>query len=349
MGLSKRLIVTDASLGLTHVMAELNERLERHRGKPPVEKIVPPSLVASADRGLVLSSDLTRAADLVVGKEGLTVYKDLLLRFFELNKGNKLVLINAQPHLLKYYQLCHILGLGQEALAAWQFEGTKQLHTLSSPISASLHLTLLNCLFREEMDAEVVEVYSDLQPMLSNHRDPTDRLLISIALLALCRIKPDSGYQEGEYLVRGSLALSWLAMRAGQHGVAHGSLPLSGQRKRLLTLNLELATLCNLDRLDEALELLESLVGGEDVPEGVKMRLSREAVKLLVEKVAGAKNENLTARLKNLFRRLDSAAEILDQSLLELLLQPIQWEERVERRPVSDLTSLNRQYRRQKQ
>ena len=77
--LSKRLIVTDASLGLTHVMAELNERLERHRGRH-VEKIVPPSLVASADRGLVLSSDLTRAADLVVGKEGLTVYKDLLLR-----------------------------------------------------------------------------------------------------------------------------------------------------------------------------------------------------------------------------------------------------------------------------
>ena len=77
--LSKRLIVTDASLGLTHVMAELNERLERRRGRH-VEKIVPPSLVASADRGLVLSSDLTRAADLVVGKEGLTVYKDLLLR-----------------------------------------------------------------------------------------------------------------------------------------------------------------------------------------------------------------------------------------------------------------------------
>ena len=78
--LSKRLIVTDGSLGLTHVMAELNERLERHRGRGPVEKIVPPSLVASADRGLVLSSDLTRAADLVVGKEGLTGYKDLLLR-----------------------------------------------------------------------------------------------------------------------------------------------------------------------------------------------------------------------------------------------------------------------------
>ena len=100
----------------------------------------------------------------------------------------------------------------------------------------------------------------------ANHRDPTDRLLISIALLALCRIKPDSGYQEGEKLVRGflehqdsqgaetlgraSLALSWLAMRAGQHGMAHGSLPLSGQRKRLLTLNLELAELrhCLLDQ-----------------------------------------------------------------------------------------------------
>ena len=152
------------------------------------------------------------------------------------------------------------------------------------------------------MDAEVVEVYRSLQPMLTK-RAPTDRLLISLALLALCRLSPDSGYQEGEQLVRGflehqgsggaetlgraSFALSWLAMRAGEYAAAHGSLPLGNQRRRLLSLNLELATLCNLNRciigtlshplcrLDEAMELLESLIGGEDEPEGVKLRLSR--------------------------------------------------------------------------
>ena len=53
--------------------------------------------------------------------------------------------------------------------------------------------------------------------------------------------------------------------------------------------------------------------------------------------------------MRSLFRRLDSNAEIVEQSLLDLLLHPIQWEERIERRPVSDLTSLNRKYRRQKQ
>jgi len=361
-GISQRLIVTEASLGLTHVIGELRERQERGSS---VEKMLLPSLTASAGRGLVLSSDLTRASDMVAGEEGLTVFKELLLKFIELNKENKLVLINGQHHLLKYYQLCHILCCGQAALAVWKAEGAKELHALKSPLAASLHLTLLNCLFREEMDAEVVEVYRDLQPMLVNQRAPTDRLLISLALLALCRLSPDSGYQEGEQLVRGylehqssqgaetlgraSFALSWLAIRAGKYGAAHGSLPLGGQRRRLLSLNLELATLCNLNRLEEAMELLESLIGGEDVPEGVKLRLSREAVKLLVEKVGGSSNENLTARLRNLFRRLDSSAEIVEQSLLDLLLHPIQWEERVERRPVSDLTSLNRQYRRQKQ
>jgi len=361
-GMSQRLIVTEASLGLTHVMGELRERQER--GKQ-AEKMVLPSLTASAARGLVLSSDLTRASDMVVGEEGLTVFRELLIKFIELNKGNKLVLINAQPHLLKYYQLCHILCCGQAALAVWKSEEVKQLHALNSPLSANLHLILLNCLFREEMDAEVVEVYRGLQPLMVDQRAPTDRLLISLAVLALCKHNPDSGYQEGEQLVRGflehqgsggaetlgraSFALSWLAMRAGEYGAAHGSLPLGNQRKRLLSLNLELATLCHLNRLDEAMELLESLSGGEDVPEGVKLRLSREAVKLLVEKVGGASNENLTARLRSLFRRLDSSAEIVEQSLLDLLLHPIQWEERVERRPVSDLTSLNRQYRRQKQ
>ena len=153
------------------------------------------------------------------------------------------------------------------------------------------------------MDADVVEVYRNLQPVLVNQRAPTDRLLISLALLALCRLSPDSGYQEGEQLVRGylehqgsqgaetlgraSFALSWLAIRAGEYGAAHGSLPLGGQRKRLLSLNLELATLCYLNRciintlshslcrLEEAMELLESLIGREDVPEGIKLRLSR--------------------------------------------------------------------------
>ena len=152
------------------------------------------------------------------------------------------------------------------------------------------------------MDAEVVEVYRSLQPMLTK-RAPTDRLLISLALLALCRLSPDSGYQEGEQLVRGflehqgsggaetlgraSFALSWLAMRAGEYAAAHGSLPSGNRRRRILSLNLELVALCNLNRciigtlshplcrLDEAMELLESLIGGEDEPEGVKLRLSR--------------------------------------------------------------------------
>ena len=76
-GMSQRLIVTEASLGLTHVMGELRERQER--GKQ-AEKMALPSLTASAARGLVLSSDLTRVSDMVVGEEGLTVFKELLLK-----------------------------------------------------------------------------------------------------------------------------------------------------------------------------------------------------------------------------------------------------------------------------
>ena len=73
--MSQRLIVTEASLGLTHVMGELRERQERGKS---AEKMVLPSLRASAARGLVLSSDLTRASDMVVGEEGLTVFRELL-------------------------------------------------------------------------------------------------------------------------------------------------------------------------------------------------------------------------------------------------------------------------------
>ena len=76
-GMSQRLIVTEASLGLTHVMGEMRERQEKDKS---AEKMLLPSLTASADRGLVLGSDLTRASDLVDGEEGLTVFKELLLK-----------------------------------------------------------------------------------------------------------------------------------------------------------------------------------------------------------------------------------------------------------------------------
>ena len=76
-GMSQRLIVTEASLGLTHVIGELRERQERDKS---VEKMLLPSLTASAGRGLVLGSDLTRASDMVAGEEGLTVFKELLLK-----------------------------------------------------------------------------------------------------------------------------------------------------------------------------------------------------------------------------------------------------------------------------
>ena len=40
----------------------------------------------------------------------------------------------------------------------------------------------------------------------------------------------------------------------------------------MVTITMSSDSLC---RFEEAMELLESLIGGEDVPEGVKLRLSR--------------------------------------------------------------------------
>ena len=76
-GISQRLIVTEASLGLTHVIGELRERQERGKS---AERMLLPSLTASAERGLVLGNDLARASEMVVGEEGLMVFKELLLK-----------------------------------------------------------------------------------------------------------------------------------------------------------------------------------------------------------------------------------------------------------------------------
>ena len=76
-GMSQRLIVTEASLGLTHVIGELRERQERGKS---AERMLLPSLTASAERGLVLGNDLARASEMVVGEEGLMVFRELLLK-----------------------------------------------------------------------------------------------------------------------------------------------------------------------------------------------------------------------------------------------------------------------------
>ena len=76
-GMSQRLIVTEASLGLTHVIGELRERQERGKS---AERMLLPSLTASAERGLVLGNDLARASEMVVGEEELMVFRELLLK-----------------------------------------------------------------------------------------------------------------------------------------------------------------------------------------------------------------------------------------------------------------------------
>ena len=76
-GMSQRLIVTEASLGLTHVIGELRERQERGKS---AERMLLPSLTASAERRLVLGNDLARASEMVVGEEGLMVFRELLLK-----------------------------------------------------------------------------------------------------------------------------------------------------------------------------------------------------------------------------------------------------------------------------
>ena len=103
---SRRLLVTEAGLGLTAVA-------ERHRERRALAPASPPtSLIASAERGLLLATDLEQVAEQVVGEEQLPTYGRLIVRwdavgttlaarYLEINQANAIVLQNGQAHILR--------------------------------------------------------------------------------------------------------------------------------------------------------------------------------------------------------------------------------------------------------
>ena len=89
--------------------------------------------------------------------------------------------------LARYYQLCHILSSAPSALALWGEAVVRAEQLQPSATITSANLTLVDLLFRQGRDEEVVEVYQALQPLLAEHRANTDHLVLAMALLAICR------------------------------------------------------------------------------------------------------------------------------------------------------------------
>lgn len=361
---SKRLLITEAGLGITQV------RADRSNNPNPPSSSLAPALLASAGRGLLLGTDLDRAARGVREVQDLQAFRQLILRYIEMNKDNTVILLQAQWYLQRYHHLCHLLSSGTSSLAMWREEGARLLHTQPTSITPNINLTLLNCLFREGLYKEVLEVYGQLGEVLASQRSKTDHLLLTLALLAICRLNPSSGFPEAKALVenylrvpqgseqrkdyvlegmgRGTFAYAWLALQAGEYAAAHEIVQTRSSKKRLLKLNIELSSLLQLGRLETALASLEEVVGRQDTPdsrEGTKPQFAREVIQLLVGQVTAASTPALTQRLKKIFVKLDYSAEITDQTILELLLTPIDWNTTVERRPASELQSLTRRYR----
>jgi hypothetical protein len=189
----------------------------------------------------------------------------------------------------------------------------------------------------------------------------TEQLALTLALLALCQLDPATGYPEARQLVaeflaqpgtphpggvtgRAAYAYSWLALRSGHPAAAHDLLQ-GRPARRSLGLNLEVAALVELGRPGEAIDCLEAVAGARDGPErpvSHRPKLAREVVRAVVEAAAGGP-DHLNHRLRDLFGRLDSCAEITDETILDLLLLPIVWHQPVER-PSSGLQSLKRRY-----
>ena len=135
---------------------------------------------------------------------------------------------------------------------------------------------------------------------------------------------------------RASFVLAWLALQAGEAAAGHDILHSPGDRsevRRALRTNLRLVALARLHRPGEAVALLEGMVDREDMPERpdrTKARFAREVVREVVEEVAREADPTLATRLRQVFRRLDASAEVVDQTVLEMLLLPIQWNTSVE-------------------
>jgi len=323
-------------------------------------------IISSADKGLLLSTDMESISLMVGSVSDLTLYKNILKRFIELNQDSKISLVNAAAHVYKYYQLCHLLDAPDWALELLDDENVKQINPMSSTLACYSHLLVMNLLFKSKQYSDVVTIYEEMD--LSQYEKSYEtHSILTLTMLALIKSDKTVAFEKATMFLESYLNVknpiellshgmgrltyiyAWLACLDGNYLTAYEIVHVeSKDMKRSLKTNLKMFTLLKMDKTIDAIFVLEDVIEIYDGPERLshrKPKFCKEVIQLLVQAVNKSQDKEVISRLKSIFSKLDYVAEITGESIEDLLFLPVDNVGSVQRKRVTELDALKRRYK----
>ena len=336
----RRLIYTDSYLGLTSVHATQEEELMQLQGRQNLMNLKS-RIISSADKGLLLSTDLDNISLMAIEKDDLSVYKDIIIRFIELNQDHKVSLLNAGTQINKFYQLCHLMNAADIAMDLFKDDHVRKVISMNNSIAGYSLLLLIDLLFKSNKFSHIIKVYEemDLSHLEKSYEAPS---IFHLFMLALIKMNQPEAFAQATMLMdtimkvenpgevgKGRYPYAWLACMEERYSAAYEIVhhePTKGQKRSLQT-NMKLFTLLKMDKPVDTTSVLEDIIKtsdeGPERPNQQKPTLCKEVIQLLVAAAKDCRDDKLLSRLKIVFSKLDNAAEITDKTVEDLLFLPV--------------------------
>jgi len=353
-----RLLFTDSFLGLNSVHAvqeqDLAKLLRQSTRNIQVERS---RILASAEKGLLLSRDLDILGCMAVDSADITLYQNTVLRFLELTQASKISQLNAGPHIYKLCQLHHLLNDHNHCTQFLKEENVKKVFQMDAKLAIQSYLLLYNLLFKNRKFSAIIKHNRDLD--MSEFDNSFDsRSFLTILMLAFVKSGEPGSFSQATQImnshsgpgrVHGRLthAYAWLACKDGDHAVAYEIVHPDSNNS--LKINIQVFSLLELGKLEDAISVLEKFIQtnvGPDRPERRRPLLCREVVQKLAEAVKNSEDKELVFKLKKTFMELDTAAEITESGIEDLLLIPMDSVGTSQRNRISSMEDLKRNYKR---
>jgi hypothetical protein len=229
---ARRLIYTDSYLGLTSVHASQEEELLQLQKRQNLMNLKS-RIISSAEKGLLLSTDLDNISLMAIEKDDLTVYKDIILRIIELNQDSKISMLNAGIQINKFYQLCHLMNAADIAMDLFKDDHAKKVIAKNNSIAGYSLLLLTNLLFKSHKFSHIIKVHEDmdLSHLEKSYEAPS---IFHLFMLALIKMNQPEAFAQATMLMdtfmkvenpgevgKGRYPYAWLACMEERYAAAY--------------------------------------------------------------------------------------------------------------------------------
>jgi len=358
-----RFLFTDRFLGLTTIRESQEQELaQMQKQNTQCLQTQRSRILASADQGVVLSRDLDTLSTMTVDNADIVLYQNAVLRFLELSQASKISQLNAGPHIYKLCQLHHLLNTYQLCMQLLEEESVKKVLMMNSKLASQSFLLLNNLLFKNSKFSDIIRINTELDMSMLDKSYNT-RSLLTLTLLALIKADDPGTFSKATDLlnsysshrapgqVQGRLAhaYAWLACKDGNHAVGYETVHSENRTSNnSLQINLQVFSLLELGRTEDAVAVLDRFIQTRAGPERLEEKtpvLCRDIIQKLVTAVKDSEDQEIIGQLRTVFSKLDTAAEITDEGIEDLLVIPMDSQGSVQRNSLTSMQDLERKYR----